>query len=71
MDAFVHRTGRTGRAGKQGLNIVFAERDTVDFLKQLEDNLNIKLNYLNDIGSSISDDSTTTDSDSNEIELQK
>ena len=69
MDAFVHRTGRTGRAGKQGLNIVFAERDTVDFLKQLEDNLNIKLNYLNDIGSSISDDSTTTDSDSNEVEL--
>ena len=55
VDAFVHRTGRTGRAGKQGLNIVFAERDTVDFLKQLEDNLNITLTYSNDITSSLSD----------------
>ena len=69
VDAFVHRTGRTGRAGKQGLNIVFAERDTVDFLKQLEDNLNIKLNYLNDIGSSITDNSTTTVGDSDQEEL--
>ena len=53
VDAFVHRTGRTGRAGKDGLNIVFAERDEIDFFKQLEDNLNINLNYINSIGSSV------------------
>ena len=50
VDAFVHRAGRTGRAGKDGLNIVFAEKENIDFLKQVEDNLNINLNYINNIG---------------------
>lgn len=33
VDSFVHRTGRTGRAGKDGLNIVFAEKSELKFLK--------------------------------------
>ena len=49
VDAFVHRAGRTGRAGKDGLNIVFAERENIDFLKQVENSLNINFNYINSI----------------------
>ena len=33
VDSFVHRTGRTGRAGKDGLNIVFAEKSELKFIK--------------------------------------
>ena len=59
VDAFVHRAGRTGRAGKDGLNIVFAERESIDFLKQVEDNLNINLNYINSIASFKSNSKTS------------
>ena len=51
VDAFVHRTGRTGRAGKTGLNIVFVQREDLKFIKELEDNLNIKVNILNNMDS--------------------
>lgn len=47
VDSFVHRTGRTGRAGKSGINIAFVTRDMIEFYKSIEENLNIKLNYVN------------------------
>jgi len=59
-DSFVHRTGRTGRAGKTGLNICFAFKDDLKFIKDLEDNLNIKINIINNMDSfkTIGDEAT-------------
>jgi superfamily II DNA/RNA helicase len=59
-DSFVHRTGRTGRAGKTGLNICFAFKDDLKFIKDLEDNLNIKINIINNMDSfkTIGDETT-------------
>jgi superfamily II DNA/RNA helicase len=50
IDSFVHRSGRTGRVGKKGLNIIFFERDETKFILNLEDELNIKF----DLSSSLS-----------------
>lgn len=44
IDSFVHRSGRTGRVGKKGINIIFFERDEFKFVLNLEDELNIKFN---------------------------
>eukprot|EP00347_Sterkiella_histriomuscorum_P008439 403345090 len=44
IDSFVHRSGRTGRIGKNGLNIIFFEKDEFKFVLNLEDELNIKIN---------------------------
>lgn len=44
IDSFVHRSGRTGRIGKNGLNIIFFEKDEFKFILNLEDELNIKIN---------------------------
>jgi len=59
-DSFVHRTGRTGRAGKNGINICFAFKDDLKFVKDLEDNLNIKINIINNMDSfkTIGDETT-------------
>ena len=62
VDAFVHRAGRTGRAGKDGLNIVFAERDELKFLKELEDNLNINLNLINNMANVKSNSTASSES---------
>lgn len=43
IDSFVHRSGRTGRVGKKGLNIIFFEKDEFKFILNLEDELNIKV----------------------------
>jgi len=48
-DSFVHRTGRTGRAGKDGLNICFAGKEDLKFVKELQDDLNIKINVTNNM----------------------
>ena len=50
VDSFVHRSGRTGRVGKKGTNIIFFERDEMKFVLNLEDELNIKI----DISSNLS-----------------
>lgn len=42
IDSFVHRSGRTGRIGKEGLNIIFFEKEETKFILNLEDELNIK-----------------------------
>lgn len=62
-DSFVHRTGRTGRAGKDGLNIVFAEKDDLKFVKELQDDLNIKINVINnmDCYKAIGEETSTAD----------
>lgn len=36
VDSFVHRSGRTGRAGKSGMNIVFCQKNELGFFKTLE-----------------------------------
>lgn len=33
VDSFVHRSGRTGRAGKEGLNIVFSDKGNLSFMR--------------------------------------
>lgn len=43
IDSFVHRSGRTGRVGKEGTNILFFQPDDFKFVLDLEDQLNIKL----------------------------
>ncbi|EKN40367.1 ATP-dependent RNA helicase DbpA, partial [Clostridium botulinum CFSAN001627] len=35
--SYVHRIGRTGRAGKEGVAITFIEPNKVRFLKDIED----------------------------------
>jgi len=51
VDAFVHRSGRTGRAGKSGENLIFSTRDNLSFIKSLEDSLKIKITYTNSLNS--------------------
>jgi superfamily II DNA/RNA helicase len=36
IDSFVHRSGRTGRVGKNGTNILFFESDDFKFVLDLE-----------------------------------
>jgi ATP-dependent RNA helicase DDX21 len=43
IDSFVHRSGRTGRVGKNGTNILFFEPDDFKFVIDLEKQLNIKI----------------------------
>jgi ATP-dependent RNA helicase RhlE len=49
IDSFVHRSGRTGRVGKDGENIIMIYSDEIDFLMGLEKELNINI----DISSSM------------------
>ena len=42
VDSFVHRSGRTGRAGKDGLNFVIAKREQLKTLAKYANDLNIK-----------------------------
>jgi superfamily II DNA/RNA helicase len=44
IDSFVHRSGRTGRVGKNGLNILFFQPEDLKFVLDLESELNIKIN---------------------------
>jgi len=56
VDSFVHRSGRTGRAGKSGTNIVFSKKDDLGLLRNCEKNLKIKIKYVNNIGSEESEE---------------
>jgi len=49
VDSFVHRTGRTGRAGKDGLNIVFSDIENLELIAKCESSLNIKVEYKNSL----------------------
>ncbi len=45
VDSFVHRSGRTGRAGKAGMNLLLCSKQELPFMKQCEDALNISIKY--------------------------
>lgn len=47
LDSFVHRSGRTARKGKDGLNILFIEPQEIKFAFELQKKLNIKIDIAN------------------------
>jgi ATP-dependent RNA helicase DDX21 len=47
VDSFVHRTGRTGRAGKEGTNIVFSAKNNLSFISEIEKGLKTTIEYRN------------------------
>lgn len=49
IDSFVHRSGRTGRIGKNGSNILFFEADEFKFVLELENQLNIKIDIISSL----------------------
>lgn len=49
IDSFVHRSGRTARKGKDGLNILFIEPSEMKFALDLEKKLNIDINIVNNL----------------------
>lgn len=49
VDSFVHRAGRTARKGKDGLNILFFEKDDMKFVLNVEKELNIQIDFANSI----------------------
>lgn len=50
FDSFVHRSGRTARKGKEGLNILFLEPQELKFAYELQDKLNINIDISNSLG---------------------
>lgn len=56
LDSFVHRSGRTARKGKDGLNILFFEKDETRFVLNLEKELNINIDFANSIDDIVSSD---------------
>jgi len=49
VDSLVHRSGRTGRANKSGTNIIFTQKDELDFLRKCEKSLKIEISYQNSL----------------------
>lgn len=45
VDSFVHRSGRTGRAGKDGTNLLLCSKQELPFMKECEDSLNIQIKF--------------------------
>lgn len=66
VDSFVHRSGRTGRAGKSGTNIVFSKKDDLGLLRSCEKNLKIKIKYVNNIGQEESEEQKQREREQNE-----
>ena len=63
IDSFVHRAGRTARKGKEGMNILFFEKDEMKFVLDLEKQLNIQIEFANKIDNfSVSDQSSEDES---------
>ncbi len=50
IDSFVHRSGRTGRAGKSGTNLILTTKQEVAEIKQYQNQLKIKVTYQNQMG---------------------
>jgi ATP-dependent RNA helicase DDX21 len=46
-EPYIHRSGRTGRAGKDGLNITFFDESNVKSLLDIEAAANIKIKLIN------------------------
>lgn len=49
VDSFVHRSGRTGRAGKDGMNIVFSDTAFLPYLRKIETSLKTNFEYVNSL----------------------
>ena len=49
IDSFVHRAGRTARKGKDGMNVLFFEHDKMRFVLDLEQKLNLNIEFTNRI----------------------
>lgn len=45
----MHRSGRTGRVGKNGMNVLFFEAEEFKFVLDLESQLNIKIDILSSL----------------------
>ena len=45
----MHRSGRTGRVGKNGINVLFFEAEEFKFVLDLEQQLNIKIDILSSL----------------------
>ena len=46
LENYIHRSGRTGRAGKLGLSIAFIESKEIRFIRSLEKELGIKFHEI-------------------------
>lgn len=47
VDSFVHRSGRTGRAGKEGQNFVIVKREMLPVLNKFAHDLKIEMEIGN------------------------
>lgn len=46
-EPYIHRSGRTGRAGKEGINITFFDESNIEDLIQIENQANIQIKIIN------------------------
>ncbi|MGL5207538.1 MAG: DEAD/DEAH box helicase [Acidaminococcaceae bacterium] len=53
VDWYVHRIGRTGRAGRDGMAVTLYTADEIRWLKQIEEKLNIQMEKQNLAGETI------------------
>ena len=54
VDSFIHRSGRTGRAGKDGQNFVIARRSDLKTLAKYANDLNIKYEIASTLTNKVS-----------------
>lgn len=60
-DSFVHRAGRTARKGKNGTNILFFNQEEIKFVLNLERELNISIDFTNQIDDVLEADDSSDD----------
>ena len=53
VDWYVHRIGRTGRAGREGMAVTLYTADEIRWLKQIEEKLNIQMERQNLAGETV------------------
>ena len=53
IDSILHRLGRTGRAGKKGLNILIGMASDIQFFKKMESSLKIDFNIKTSASSTV------------------
>ena len=46
-ESYIHRSGRTGRAGREGINITFFDRSNIESLITIEKEARIKIKLIN------------------------
>ncbi|MPM57043.1 DEAD-box ATP-dependent RNA helicase CshA [bioreactor metagenome] len=53
VDWYVHRIGRTGRAGREGIAVTLYTADEIRWLKQIEEKLNVQMERQNLAGETV------------------